>query len=79
MIELIKFLKDSNHRLWFATEDGLCKYEPESRSFKRYTTSNGLPSSFILSIAEDNNKKLWISTTKGLVCFNPGEEQVTRI
>ena len=72
-----KIFEDSDHRLWFATEDGLCKYEPESRSFKRYTTSNGLPSSFILSIAEDNNKKLWISTTKGLVCFNPRGEQVT--
>lgn len=64
-----KIFEDSYNNLWFATEGGLCRYEPRTRSFKRYTTAAGLPSNFILSIAEDGNRRLWISTTKGLVCF----------
>jgi ligand-binding sensor domain-containing protein/signal transduction histidine kinase len=69
--------EDSYNNLWFATEDGLCKYYPQTNSFKRYTTANGLPANFIVSIAEDENKNLWIGTTKGLVCFNISSEQIT--
>jgi len=64
-----KVFEDSYGNLWFATEGGLCRYEPRPHSFTRYTTAAGLPSNFILSIAEDGNRRLWISTTKGLVCF----------
>ena len=64
-----KVFEDSYGNLWFATEGGLCRYEPRTHSFTRYTTAAGLPSNFILSIAEDGNRRLWISTTKGLVCF----------
>ncbi|MEI9808686.1 MAG: two-component regulator propeller domain-containing protein [Bacteroidota bacterium] len=72
-----KIFEDSYNNLWFATEGGLCKYDQQTNSFKRYTTANGFPSNFILSIAEDENKNLWISTTKGLVCFTIGTEHIT--
>lgn len=68
--------EDSNHNLWLATEGGLCRYLPASKTFKRYTTANGFPANFILSIAEDDNKILWISTSKGLVYFNPVTEKI---
>jgi len=71
-----KITEDSRGRLWIATENGLCLYEESSRSFKRFTTANGLPSSFILSIAEDSNRTLWIGTTKGLVHLNPETESI---
>src|SRR5436190_21776284 len=48
-----------------------------NNSFKRYTTKNGFPTNFILSLLEDAKKNLWISTSKGLTCFNPTTEQVT--
>jgi ligand-binding sensor domain-containing protein len=69
--------KDSNKNLWFATEGGLCRFDPMNNNFKRYTTKNGFPTNFILSLLEDAKKNLWISTSKGLVCFNPVTEQVT--
>ncbi|MCW3091798.1 MAG: hybrid sensor histidine kinase/response regulator [Ferruginibacter sp.] len=70
--------EDSKKNLWFATENGLCKLNKGSRNFKRYTTQNGFPSDFILSLVEDEkNNNLWISTSKGLVCFNPLTEQST--
>lgn len=68
--------QDSKRNLWFATEGGLCKYQQQTKNFKRYTTKNGFPTNFILSILEDSHQRLWISTSKGLVCFNPGTEQI---
>lgn len=69
--------EDSNKNLWLATEGGLCKFDPSTDGFKRYTTVNGFPTNFILSLLEDEKKNLWISTSKGLLCFNPLTEQVT--
>ena len=68
--------EDRKHNVWIATEGGLCKYQPVSNNFKRYTTIEGLPSNFILSMLEDAKKNLWISTSKGLVCLNLTTESV---
>jgi len=80
--------RDRKNRLWFATEGGLCRWNagngvssasgtPPFGSFTRYTTRDGFPTDFILSILEDDNGNLWISTSKGLVTFNPDTKQVT--
>lgn len=63
--------EDSGGSLWFATEGGLCRYNPATNNFTRYTTENGFPSNFMLSILEDKQANLWISTSRGLSCFNP--------
>jgi ligand-binding sensor domain-containing protein/signal transduction histidine kinase len=67
--------EDSQKNLWFATENGLCKFNRSKENFSIYSTKNGLPSNFILSILEDDNKNLWISTSRGLVCFNLSDER----
>ncbi len=69
--------QDSNKNLWLATEGGLCRFNPATNNFKRYTTVNGFPTNFILSLLEDDLMNLWISTSKGLVCFNPATEKIT--
>ena len=68
--------EDSHKNLWFATEGGLCRFDPLSNDFKRYTTNDGFPTNFILSLLEDADNNLWISTSKGLICFNPKTGQV---
>ncbi len=68
--------EDSHKNLWIATEGGLCKFNPSSNDFTRYTTQKGFPTNFILSILEDEKQQLWISTTKGLLCFNPNDGQI---
>ncbi len=68
--------EDSHKNLWVATEGGLCKFNPSSNDFTRYTTQKGFPTNFILSILEDEKQQLWISTSKGLVCFNPANGQI---
>lgn len=67
--------EDSKKNIWLATEGGLCRLNRESNDFKRYTTSDGLPSNFILGLLEDKNNNLWVSTSKGLVCFTPATGQ----
>jgi signal transduction histidine kinase len=74
-----KIFEDSQDHLWIATEGGLCRLDPQTRQFKRFSTANGLPSNFILSIAEDGEGRLWISTTKGLVCFSISTEKVAAV
>jgi signal transduction histidine kinase len=74
-----KIFQDSYNNLWFATEGGLCRWDPGTRSFRRLMTADGFPSNFILSIAEDDNGRLWISTTKGLVCFTIATQQVAAV
>lgn len=70
--------KDRQNTLWFATEEGLCRWNAKDSSFTRYGTATGFPSDFVLSILEDDQGSLWVSTTKGLVRFDPasGKAQV---
>lgn len=68
--------RDSKNRLWFATEGGLCEYDPDKNHFRTYTVNNGLPSNFLFKILEDKAGNLWISSTKGLICFNPETEKI---
>ncbi len=70
-------LEDSDHTLWFATNGGgLIRLNKDRRTFKRFTTSDGLPSNVVFSILEDNSRRLWISSLKGLVCLNKTTGQV---
>lgn len=63
--------EDSSGNLWFATEEGLCRWDASAGKFITYGTANGFPSDFIFNILEDERHNLWISTTKGLVRFHP--------
>lgn len=67
---------DSHDQLWFATEGGLCQYNPAEKKFKTYTINDGLPSNFLFKILEDENDNLWISSTKGLIRFTPSTEAI---
>jgi ligand-binding sensor domain-containing protein/signal transduction histidine kinase len=60
-------LEDSDHLLWFATEEGLSQWRPMEKAFKHYTVNNGLPCDYMISLQEDAARNLWISTTCGLV------------
>lgn len=69
-------LEDENNNLWFATQEGLKKYNRQTNEVTRYTVANGMPSNFTFRILSDDNKKLWVSTTNGLVCLNTANNQI---
>jgi ligand-binding sensor domain-containing protein/signal transduction histidine kinase len=72
-----RIFEDSRHRLWLATDDGLCLFHPQQQNFTTYSTRHGFLSNMIFSILEDKSGKLWITTSKGLACFNPATEKAT--
>lgn len=74
---VICLLEDRRHRLWVGTRGGgLNLLLPDQRSFRRFTTAEGLPSNTVFGIEEDNRGRLWISTDKGLAQFDPNTARV---
>ena len=66
--------EDRTGTLWAGGFDGLYRFNRQDGSFKRYTESQGLPSSTIRCIQEDGLGRLWLSTQKGLSRFDPHKE-----
>lgn len=62
--------EDKNQNLWFATGEGLKRYDRATASVLTYTTKNGLPSNVTFQIQEDESGNLWVSTTNGLVSLD---------
>lgn len=66
--KVIGLYEDSRHRIWMATQGGgACAYDPKTRLFTCYTTSEGLPSNVVLAIVEDGQGAMWLTTGQGLV------------
>lgn len=64
--------EDAKGRFWLGTQDGgLLLFDRSTGNFKRFTTSEGLPSNTILRMLEDKSGNLWMSTYNGLVKFDP--------
>ena len=62
--------------LWVGTHGGgLNRFSRETQQFKRYQTSDGLPSNVINGILDNGRDHLWISTSKGLSRFQPYSEE----
>lgn len=67
---------DGKGTVWFATEGGLCAYEPITNKLLIYTAKDGLPADVVYGILEDRNNNLWISTSKGLARFTPSTREI---
>ncbi len=69
---------DSKSNLWCASEgQGLIKFIEKTKTFKKYTISDGLSSNIVYGILEDKAGNLWLSTTNGISSFNPENEEFT--
>lgn len=72
--------QDSKGFLWFATGNGLNKYDGYSFKIYKHNSKNSysLSNDMINGITEDNEGNLWVSTEDGLNKFNPQREKFTR-
>lgn len=58
--------------LWLGTQGGgLLLFDRTTGSFRRFTTTDGLPSNTILRLLEDAGGNIWMSTYNGICRFNP--------
>jgi ligand-binding sensor domain-containing protein/signal transduction histidine kinase len=73
-------LQDRRGFMWFATRDGLNRYD--GNSFAVYKNNpndpDSLSSNFLQDLVEDDHGYLWIATNTGLNKFDPGTERFTR-
>ncbi len=67
---VVKIIQDSTGLLWFATNNGLLRYNGyEFKIFNKKKYKN-LKSHVIPTIFEDSKRRLLIGTRKGLYCYN---------
>jgi signal transduction histidine kinase/ligand-binding sensor domain-containing protein/DNA-binding response OmpR family regulator len=65
-------IQDKPDYLWIGTEGGgLLHYHTLTKTYKRYTQIDGLPSNTILNVLLDAQHHVWCSTYNGLSEFNP--------
>jgi len=73
-------LQDRRGFMWFATRDGLNRYD--GNAFVVYKNNpndpGSLSSNFIQDVVEDNHGYLWIATNTGVNEFDPATERCTR-
>lgn len=69
--------EDKEGNMWFATVEGVIKYDFQTGESLHYTVKNGMPSNVAFSILPDENNGVWISTANGLVCLDIHTEKIT--
>lgn len=75
-------LKDRHGLMWFATEDGLNKYDGTSFTVYRHSDmdTSSLPTNYVVSLHEDRAGTLWIGTNGGsLIIYNRKKDSFERL
>lgn len=70
---ILRILEDKNGHLWLSTYNGLCKFDPVTRTFRNFSQSDGLQSnqfSFNAALALKSGEFLF-GGIKGFNIFNP--------
>jgi len=65
---------DRTEKIWIGLNSGgVSVFDPNTNHFKTYTTSQGLSSNNVTSIAQDSKGRIWLGTSRGLSCFMNGK------
>ena len=74
-----KILEDPNHNLWFGTNKGLVRFNPETGKIRVYTKNDGLLGDQFnyKSALSTSNGKFYFGGIDGLIAFDPLQEHVT--
>ena len=70
--KVLSIFEDSRRNVWLTTQGrGLCLFDPETETFTRFDSNDGLPNEVVYQIVEDEDGIFWLTTNGGLVRFNP--------
>lgn len=72
---LFKIMDDSEGKLWIGSTQGLIHFNPENRTFKVYSKSNGLLTDQFNynSGYKDTDGRLYMGSVRGMISFQPRE------
>jgi len=65
------YYKDEAGVYWFATAQGLLRWEPDKGEYRLYTTSDGLSNNNLYAVYPDDFGFLWLSSDQGIIQFHP--------
>lgn len=65
---ILCFCQDSRNRLWVGTSEGLMRFDPKTREYKKINLPVGIES--IFAMKEDKEGNIWLGTNKGLKRMN---------
>ncbi|MBE7171662.1 MAG: response regulator [Williamsia sp.] len=74
--------EDKGGHLWIATENGLARFDPDTKSFRNYDSYDGLPRVGFSESAVcrlQPGGQLVFGTTDGYISFDPGQMSASRI
>lgn len=70
---------DRNGHIWMAlAKHGVIDYDPDTGTYKRYTTENGLTSDIIRGIEIDDSGTIWIAGGNNITLMDPDSGTFTR-
>jgi ligand-binding sensor domain-containing protein/two-component sensor histidine kinase len=68
--------EDDAGRIYFATDRGLDRFDPNKNLWTHFTKKDGLAGSMISSVLNDSQGFIWVGTEGGLSRFNPRQEKI---
>ena len=77
---VVDILQDRRGFMWFATRDGLNRYDGHSFVVYKHDPNDpgSLSSNFLQDLMEDDEGYLWVATSTGVTRFDPRTERCTR-
>lgn len=70
--KVLSIFEDSHRQIWLTTQGGgFCLFHPQTETFIRYSSKDGLPNDVVYQMVEDDDGFLWLTTNSGLVKFDP--------
>ncbi|MCZ4245527.1 hybrid sensor histidine kinase/response regulator transcription factor [Pedobacter punctiformis] len=78
---IVGILEDDNRNFWISTDNGLCKYNPDQKSFKTYNIKDGLPGNEFnyKSLLKDSNGEFFFGGLSGFISFIPAEIKENKV
>ncbi|WP_372643302.1 two-component regulator propeller domain-containing protein [Ancylomarina sp.] len=67
---VFSFYEDTDGIMWIGTNNQLNRFDPETKVFKHFCVSEGLPNNVIYGILPDHQENIWLSTNYGICRFN---------
>ena len=67
--------EDKTGNVWFATDVGLNRFVPSTKTFIHFTEKDGLSGNTVYDILEDDHGNLWLATNQGITKFIPQTNQ----